>query len=159
MCGTIFLKLSAGLARLPFTMAMGACYAAAIWLMGLATKQLEIGIAYAVWAGAGTALVGIAIVDEGASLAKWSGMTFIVAGVVLLNLSQKVPSRRRLEAARRAAASAETADRSARCGAPGAGCASVKERCRAEGKMRANPRRAAGARRPLTHGSDSWKIH
>ncbi|AOJ80715.1 hypothetical protein WS86_08880 [Burkholderia savannae] len=95
VCGTIFLKLSAGVARLPFTIAMGACYAGAIWLMGLATKQLEIGIAYAVWAGAGaalTALVGIAIVDEGASLAKWSGMTFIVAGVVLLNLSQKVPS-------------------------------------------------------------------
>ncbi|WP_082715915.1 MULTISPECIES: DMT family transporter [Burkholderia] len=90
--GTVFLKCSDGLSRPSYTVAMGVCYVGAIWLMGIVTKQLEIGITYAIWAGAGTAitaLVGVIVFDEGTSLAKLSGMAFIVAGVVLLNLSQR----------------------------------------------------------------------
>ncbi|KGV12619.1 hypothetical protein X893_5975 [Burkholderia pseudomallei TSV 31] len=38
-------------------------------------------------------------------------------------------------------------------------CAPSEKRRRAEGKMPANPRCAARGRRPLMHGSHSWKIH
>jgi len=59
--------------------------------MGIVTRKLEVGITYAVWAGAGTALtaiLGIMAFGESVSLIKISGVAFIVAGVVFLNLSQ-----------------------------------------------------------------------
>ncbi len=48
---TRLLKLSAGLARLPCTSAMDACYVGAIRLMRLVTKQLAIGVTHAVRVG------------------------------------------------------------------------------------------------------------
>lgn len=91
VAGTLLLKASHGLTRLWPTLSMGVCYLLAIWLMGLVSKKLEIGLTYAVWAGVGTAataLLGVWIFNEGASLMKVLGVGFIVAGVVLLNLSQ-----------------------------------------------------------------------
>lgn len=89
--GTLLLKASHGLTRLWPTLSMGVCYLLVIWLMGLVSKKLEVGLTYAVWAGVGTAttaLLGVWIFNEGASLMKVLGVGFIVVGVLLLNLSQ-----------------------------------------------------------------------
>lgn len=89
--GNILLKTSQGLSKFMPTVGMALCYIAAIWLMGIVTKQLEIGITYAIWAGAGTALtavLGILFFSENVSPIKILGVGCIVVGVGLLNLSQ-----------------------------------------------------------------------
>jgi small multidrug resistance pump len=57
----------------------------------MALKRLDMGIAYAVWAGVGTALmaiIGILFFGESISLIKIISIIFIMLGVIGLNLSQ-----------------------------------------------------------------------
>lgn len=65
-------------------------YATSIWLLALVVKQLPVSIAYAVWAGLGTAgmaVVGVLFLDERLDLMKAAALALIVLGVVLLNLA------------------------------------------------------------------------
>jgi quaternary ammonium compound-resistance protein SugE len=58
---------------------------ASVGLLALAARGLPIGTAYAVWTGigaAGTALAGIVLFDESASLSRIMCLMLIVAGVV-----------------------------------------------------------------------------
>ncbi len=60
--GTAALTLSAGFSRIAPSVVTALCYASAIWLMALATKRLEMSLAYAVWAGGSaaiTTLIGV----------------------------------------------------------------------------------------------------
>jgi small multidrug resistance pump len=53
-------------------------------------RTLEVGTVYAIWAGAGTALVavaGMAFLDEAVSAAKVGSILLIIAGVIGLNLA------------------------------------------------------------------------
>jgi small multidrug resistance pump len=64
-------------------------YAVAFAFFAQALKSLDLGIAYAIWAGVGTAtvaVIGILVFGEPGSAAKTAGLALIVAGVVLLNL-------------------------------------------------------------------------
>lgn len=63
-------------------------YAMSIWLLALVVRTIPVSVAYAVWAGAGTALVavaGYAFLGEGMSWTKALSLTLIVLGVVGLN--------------------------------------------------------------------------
>lgn len=65
-------------------------YAASIWLLALVVKQVPVSIAYAVWAGLGTAgmaVVGALFLDERMDLLKVVALALVVGGVVLLNLA------------------------------------------------------------------------
>jgi small multidrug resistance pump len=65
-------------------------YAASFVALTLALKKIEVSVAYAVWSGAGTALIaaiGILYFNETASLLKFISMLLIILGVVGLNLS------------------------------------------------------------------------
>ncbi|HVK27201.1 MAG TPA: multidrug efflux SMR transporter [Nocardioides sp.] len=65
-------------------------YAASIWLLALVVKQVPVSIAYAVWAGLGTAgmaVVGALFLDERMDPLKVLALALVVGGVVLLNLS------------------------------------------------------------------------
>jgi small multidrug resistance pump len=87
--GTIALRFADGFTRPLPSLLVGISYATAIWLMSLAVKKLEIGLAYAVWAGGGTALVAIfGAICFGESMTFWRsiGIVMIVLGVVALNL-------------------------------------------------------------------------
>jgi quaternary ammonium compound-resistance protein SugE len=56
-----------------------------VGLLGLATKTLPLGTAYAVWTGigtVGTALLGIALFGEPATAARLACISLIVAGIV-----------------------------------------------------------------------------
>ena len=65
-------------------------YGVSIWLLTLVVKQVPVSVAYAVWAGAGTALVavvGLVFLGEPLSWTKALSLALIVAGVVGLNLA------------------------------------------------------------------------
>jgi small multidrug resistance pump len=89
VAGTIALRYADGFTRLVPSLVVTAAYAAAIWLMSMAVRHLEVGLAYAVWAGSGTALtvvLGILWFSESMSLTRMAGVVLIVIGVVVLNL-------------------------------------------------------------------------
>ena len=90
--GMLFLKYSNGFSNLIPTAGGVSCFITSIWLMSISLKQIEMGIAYAVWAAVSTAIVavlGIAFYSESISSFKITGVTLIVIGVILLNLSTK----------------------------------------------------------------------
>lgn len=87
--GNLALRHTEGFSRPWPSVAVALCYGSAIWLMSLAIQHLEMSLAYAVWAGAGTALtalVGVLWLDEACSALRLVGVACIVAGVVMLNL-------------------------------------------------------------------------
>ncbi|OAK64926.1 multidrug efflux SMR transporter [Variovorax paradoxus] len=89
VAGTIALRYADGFTRLVPSLVVGASYAAAIWLMSISVRHLEVGLAYAVWAGSGTALtaaLGVAWFGESMTLLRVLGVVMIVIGVVVLNL-------------------------------------------------------------------------
>ena len=90
--GTLALRYAAGLTKFWPSAAVVACYSCAIWLMTIAVKQLEMGLAYAVWAGVGTALtamLGMIWFGEASTALRFAGLGCIVFGVVALNLSAR----------------------------------------------------------------------
>lgn len=87
--GTVALRHADGFTRPIPSILTAAFYAVAIWLMSLSAWQLDIGLAYAIWAGASTALtavVGIVLFSEPAYAARLLGIAMIIVGVVVLNL-------------------------------------------------------------------------
>ncbi|MEW9529471.1 multidrug efflux SMR transporter [Microbispora sp. NPDC049125] len=88
---TSALKLSDGLTRWGWTAAVAVGYVASFLLLAWALKlRMPVGIAYAVWAGAGTAaiaVIGALFLDESMNLLKAAGIGLIICGVVVLNLA------------------------------------------------------------------------
>jgi small multidrug resistance pump len=73
-----------------WSLAVVAGYALSIWLLSLVVRTIPVSIAYAVWAGVGTALVaavGYLWLGESMSWVKMLFLGMIVAGVVGLNLA------------------------------------------------------------------------
>lgn len=84
------LKESQGFTRHAWSAGMVVAGLASFALLAQALKSLPVGTAYAVWTGigaAGTALVGIALRGEPATLARLGALALIVAGVVGLKLA------------------------------------------------------------------------
>lgn len=84
VAGTTSMKLSAGFTRLGPSLAMGVFYALSLAALTFAVRRIEIGVAYAVWAGLGTALIaviGILWFRESASAAKLACLALIILGV------------------------------------------------------------------------------
>lgn len=90
VAGTISMKLSDGFAnRLP-SVALFFFYGGAFTLLNFALKKIELGIAYAIWSGVGTAIVaaiGFIFFKDALTPGKIISLTLIVAGVVGLELS------------------------------------------------------------------------
>jgi small multidrug resistance pump len=88
--GTLFLRASDGFSRLWPSLGTVAGYAVAFMLLAQALRSIDVGVAYAIWAGLGTALItliGIVALGEPATALKLVGTALIVVGVVALNLS------------------------------------------------------------------------
>ncbi|MFJ9406275.1 DMT family transporter [Streptomyces sp. NPDC101393] len=87
---TSFLKLSEGMTKLLPSVIMAISYLAAFSLLAQALKKMELGIAYAIWSGLGTAaiaVIGMVFMEESATTPKLLGLALIIGGVVMLNLS------------------------------------------------------------------------
>lgn len=90
--GTVCLKLSEGFSRLTPTLLIFPAYAVSFVLLGLAVKAIPISVAYAIWAGVGTALIaviGMIWLREPVGVGKLVFITVIVVGVVGLHLSER----------------------------------------------------------------------
>ncbi|HVX62074.1 MAG TPA: multidrug efflux SMR transporter [Pirellulales bacterium] len=90
ICGTTCLKLSAGFTQRVYGGLVFAFYGLSFWSLGLALKQIEVSTAYAIWSGAGTALIaaiGIVWFKEPVTAIKIFSIGLIVLGVVGLQLS------------------------------------------------------------------------
>lgn len=86
----IGLKYTEGFTRLWPTMGTVAAMGVSITLLGLAMKSLPLGTAYAIWVGigaVGTALLGMLLFDEPATVARLVSLGLIVAGLVGLKLA------------------------------------------------------------------------
>ncbi|TDC84925.1 multidrug efflux SMR transporter [Nonomuraea deserti] len=88
---TSALKLSNGFTHLGWSAVVAAGYIVSFVLLAQALKlHLEVGTAYAVWSGAGTAaiaLIGAAFLGETLTPLKIGGILLIIGGVVVLNLA------------------------------------------------------------------------
>jgi len=87
--GTSLLKVSDGFSKLWPSVATIVSYTTAIVLLSFAVKVIPVGVAYAIWAGVGVALItliGWVVFNEELSPAALSGIVLIVAGVVVLQV-------------------------------------------------------------------------
>ena len=86
----IGLKYTEGFTRLWPSIGTAAAMAASVGLLGVAMKTLPVGTAYAVWVGVGavgTALLGMVLFGEAASVGRLVSLGLIVAGIVGLKLA------------------------------------------------------------------------
>jgi small multidrug resistance pump len=93
---TMMMELSHSLTRWRWIPPMLLFYVLALLGLALALKTLEVGIAYAVWAGAGTLLIaffGVIFFNESMSVMKAASMLLVVAGIIGLNLADSLAHR------------------------------------------------------------------
>ncbi|MFI7387651.1 DMT family transporter [Streptomyces sp. NPDC049813] len=89
VAATTAMKYSEGFSRLWPSLITVTGYVIAFALLAQTLKTVQIGTAYAIWAGAGTAVIaaiGMVFLGEGLSVAKVAGIVCVIGGVVLLNL-------------------------------------------------------------------------
>jgi small multidrug resistance pump len=94
VAGTTSMKLSKGFTKLLPSVLLFVFYAASFVALTLALKKIEVSVAYALWSGAGTALIaaiGILYFNETATLLKFISILLIIVGVVGLNFSGVKP--------------------------------------------------------------------
>jgi small multidrug resistance pump len=87
---TSALKASDGFTRLAPSVVVVVGYAASFYFLSLSLRDIPLGVVYAVWSGIGTAaiaLIGILFFQETLGWVGIAGITLIVLGVVLLNVS------------------------------------------------------------------------
>jgi len=85
----IGLKYTHGFTRLVPTLLTVACMIVSLGLLGLALRALPIGTAYAVWTGigtVGTAILGIALFGDPATVMRLACIALIVCGIIGLKL-------------------------------------------------------------------------
>jgi small multidrug resistance pump len=87
--GTSALKATEGFTRLWPSLGVIAGYGVAFFFLSLSLKTIPVGVAYAIWAGVGTALIaliGWAVLGQKLDAPAVIGIALIVAGVVVMNL-------------------------------------------------------------------------
>ena len=88
--GTTALKLSFGFTRLGPSVLTVVGYGAAFYFLAIALKTLNVGFAYAVWSGVGTALIALIAVlwfAEAMPPLRIASLAMVIAGVIGLHLS------------------------------------------------------------------------
>jgi small multidrug resistance pump len=93
VAGTTSMKLSEGFTKLLPSILMFVLYGLSLGVLTLALKRIDVGVAYAVWSGLGTALiatVGILWFREPSSAVKIISLGLIIIGVIGLNLSTEM---------------------------------------------------------------------
>jgi len=92
VAGTTFMKFSEGFTKTIPSVMMFVFYILSLVALTYALKKIDMSMAYAIWAGVGTALItliGIVFFKEPSSMLKIVSIVFIIAGVVGLHLSGK----------------------------------------------------------------------
>ncbi|WP_028642733.1 DMT family transporter [Nocardioides sp. URHA0020] len=87
---TALLPRTEGFTSPGWTVLVVSGYAGSIWLLTVIVRTLPVSVTYAIWAGAGTALVavvGLVFLGESFTWLKAASLALIVVGVVGLNLT------------------------------------------------------------------------
>jgi small multidrug resistance pump len=90
VAGTVALRYTDGFTRALPSAVVVIGYGVSFWLLALVLKELSIGLTYAVWSAAGTALIaaiGVFAFGEPATALKLASLGLIILGVVGLNLA------------------------------------------------------------------------
>jgi len=93
--GTTALQASEGFTRLIPTSIVVVGYGLAFYFLSLVLKSMSMGVAYAIWAGAGIVLIsvaGVLVYKQIPDTPAIIGMGLIVAGVVVINVFSKTVS-------------------------------------------------------------------
>jgi quaternary ammonium compound-resistance protein SugE len=86
----ICLKASKGFSEPLPTVGFIVAGAGSFWLLSLALKNIQIGVAYAVWTGigaAGTAVIGMLLLGEARDIPKVLSLVLLLSGIIGLRLS------------------------------------------------------------------------
>lgn len=89
VAGTTSMKLSEGLSKPIPAISMFVLYILCFSSLSLALKEMEVGTAYAIWSGLGTAIVaviGVLVFHDVFTVKKVIAIGLIIGGCVLLNL-------------------------------------------------------------------------
>ena len=90
VAGSTMMKLADGFTNFWPSLGVFVCYSGALVGLTLVLKYIELSIAYAIWAGLGTALIaviGIVWFRESAGALKIVSLALVIVGVVGLQLS------------------------------------------------------------------------
>ncbi len=93
--GTSFLKASDGFTRLWPSLVTVVSYVVAFYFLSLTLRSVPVGIAYAIWAGAGIVLIaaiGFFFLDQKLDAPALIGIGLILTGVLVINLFSKTVS-------------------------------------------------------------------
>lgn len=91
--GTSALKAAEGFSRPGPSLLVVGGYASAFYFLSLTLKTIPVGVAYAIWSGAGIALIALIawfFYGQRLDLPAVIGLLLIVAGVVVLNVFSRV---------------------------------------------------------------------
>jgi small multidrug resistance pump len=91
VCGTLSAKLANGFTERAPSILMFLFYGLSLVSLTIALKRIDVSIAYAIWSGAGTAVIaviGIVYLHEPATAFKMVCLSLIIAGVVGLNFTR-----------------------------------------------------------------------
>jgi small multidrug resistance pump len=94
IAATTTMKYSEGFTRLWPSLITVCGYLLSYALLSGTLNTLSVGTAYAIWAGAGTAVIaviGMLFLHESASPVRLAGIALVIVGVVLLNLGGSHP--------------------------------------------------------------------
>jgi small multidrug resistance pump len=94
--GTSALKASEGFSRLWPSVIVVVGYASAFYFLSLTLRTIPVGVAYAIWSGAGVALIALIawiLYGQALDVPAVVGIALIVAGVVVLNVFSSTASR------------------------------------------------------------------
>lgn len=89
---TSALKSAEGFTRFVPSALVVVGYALAFFFLSLTLRTIPLGVAYAIWAGVGVALValvGWVVYHQSLDIAALIGIALIVSGVIVLNLFSK----------------------------------------------------------------------
>lgn len=87
--GTTAMKLSQGFSRILPSALIFIFYMLSLMCLTLALKKIEVSVAYAIWSGLGTALIGVIGImcfRESLTAIKFVSMALIIIGVIGLYL-------------------------------------------------------------------------
>ncbi|MEK5753821.1 DMT family transporter [Acinetobacter variabilis] len=89
---TSALKASNGFSVLWPSLATILGYAVAIFFLSMAMKTIPMGIAYAIWSGAGIIListVGLLVFKQHLDIPALIGLSFMIVGIIFINVFSK----------------------------------------------------------------------
>ena len=85
---TSAMKASVGFTKPVPSVITAGCFAVSLYFLSLTLKALPVGIAYAIWAGAGIVLIsiiGLVVFKQSLDAAAIVGIALIVSGVAVIN--------------------------------------------------------------------------